>query len=90
MAVKAGVDARTLIDTVNAPHGPQQRDRGQVPAVGAAAELRLRRQGGHHVQGRELCLEEAKALGVPMWVGAPWSRCGQGDGGGPRQDDFTP
>ena len=52
MAVKAGVDARTLIDTVNASTGRNATTHGQVSGLGADAQLRLRRQGLDHVQGR--------------------------------------
>ena len=49
MAVKAGVDARTLIDTINASTGRNTATTDKISHLGAAAHVRLRRQTRDHV-----------------------------------------
>ena len=70
MAVKAGVDARTLIETVNASTG---RNSATVDKFPQSILPRTFDYGGKlstMYKDVALCLEEARALGVPMWVGA--------------------
>jgi 3-hydroxyisobutyrate dehydrogenase-like beta-hydroxyacid dehydrogenase len=70
MAVKAGVDARTLIDTVNASTG---RNSATVDKFPAAVLTRSFDYGGKLATMYKdvfLCLEEARELNVPMWVGS--------------------
>ena len=70
MGVKAGLNARTMIDVINASSGRNSASVGKFPIsvltgsfdVGFAARLA-------HKDVR-LCLAEAEALGVPMMVGA--------------------
>jgi 3-hydroxyisobutyrate dehydrogenase-like beta-hydroxyacid dehydrogenase len=70
MGVKAGLNARTMIDVINAGSGRNSASVGKFPIsvltgtfdVGFAARLA-------HKDVR-LCLAEAEALGVPMMVGA--------------------
>jgi 3-hydroxyisobutyrate dehydrogenase-like beta-hydroxyacid dehydrogenase len=70
MAVKAGVDARTLIDTVNASTG---RNSATIDKFPAAVLTRSFDYGGKlstMYKDVLLCLEEARELDVPMWVGS--------------------
>ena len=70
MGVKAGLNARTMIDVINASSGRNSASVGKFPIsvltgsfdVGFAARLA-------HKDVR-LCLAEAESLGVPMMVGA--------------------
>jgi 3-hydroxyisobutyrate dehydrogenase-like beta-hydroxyacid dehydrogenase len=50
MAVKAGVDARVLIDIINASTGRNSATMDKFPRFGAHPQLRLRRQAVDHVQ----------------------------------------
>jgi 3-hydroxyisobutyrate dehydrogenase-like beta-hydroxyacid dehydrogenase len=69
MAVKAGVDARVLIDTINASTG---RNSATVDKFPASVLTRSFDYGGKlstMYKDVLLCLEEARELNVPMWVG---------------------
>jgi len=90
MAVKAGVDAHTLIDVVNASTGRNTATTDKFPqsilprTFDYGGKLRIM------YKDVELCFAEARALGVPMWVGSAvvqlWFQAmieGRG------QDDYT-
>jgi 3-hydroxyisobutyrate dehydrogenase-like beta-hydroxyacid dehydrogenase len=90
MAVKGGVDAHTLIDVVNASTGRNSATADKFPQ---SILTRTFDYGGKLAtmhKDVELCFAEARALGVPMWVGAAvvqlWFQAmieGRG------QDDYT-
>lgn len=70
MAVKAGVDARTLIDTVNASTGRNSATLDKFPASVLPRTFDYGGKLSTMYKDVSLCLEEARALNVPMWVGA--------------------
>ena len=90
MAVKAGVDARTLIDTVNASTGRNATTLDKFPASILTRSFDYGGKVSTMYKDVYLCLQEAKDLGVPMWLGANvvemW-HMGMAEGRG--DDDFT-
>jgi 3-hydroxyisobutyrate dehydrogenase-like beta-hydroxyacid dehydrogenase len=90
MAVKAGVDARTLIDTVNASTGRNSATMDKFPASVLTRSFDYGGKVATMYKDVYLCLEEARALKVPMWLGANvvemW-HMGMAEGRG--EDDFT-
>jgi 3-hydroxyisobutyrate dehydrogenase-like beta-hydroxyacid dehydrogenase len=70
MAVKAGVDVRTLIDTVNASTGRNTATSEKFPASILTRSFDYGGKLSTMYKDVSLCLEEAKQLNVPMWVGA--------------------
>jgi 3-hydroxyisobutyrate dehydrogenase-like beta-hydroxyacid dehydrogenase len=89
-AVKAGVDARTLIDTVNASTGRNSATMDKFPASILTRSFDYGGKVSIMFKDVSLALEEAHDLGVPMWLGANvvemW-RMGVAQGRG--EDDFT-
>ena len=89
-AVKAGVDARTFIDIVNASTGRNSATMDKFPASVLTRSFDYGGKVSILYKDVHLCLEEAKALKVPMWLGANvvemW-HMGIADGRG--DDDFT-
>jgi 3-hydroxyisobutyrate dehydrogenase-like beta-hydroxyacid dehydrogenase len=69
MAVKAGVDARVLIDTVNASTGRNSATMDKFPASVLTRSFDYGGKLGTMYKDVFLCLEEARELNVPMWVG---------------------
>jgi 3-hydroxyisobutyrate dehydrogenase-like beta-hydroxyacid dehydrogenase len=90
MAVKAGVDARTLIDTVNASTGRNATTLDKFPASILTRSFDYGGKVSTMYKDVHLALEEARQLGVPMWLGANvvqmWFM-GMAQGRG--DDDFT-
>ena len=90
MAVKAGVDARTLIETVNASTGRNATTLDKFPASILTRSFDYGGKVSTMYKDVSLCLEEAKHLNVPMWLGANvvemW-HMGMTEGRG--DDDFT-
>ena len=70
MAVKAGVDARTFIDTVNASTGRNTATSDKFPASILTRSFDYGGKVGTMYKDVLLCLEEARALNVPMWLGS--------------------
>ena len=70
MAVKAGVDARTLIDTVNASTGRNSATMDKFPAAVLTRSFDYGGKLSTMYKDVFLCLEEARELNVPMWVGS--------------------
>ena len=70
MAVKAGVDARVLIDTINASTGRNSATMDKFPASVLTRSFDYGGKLSTMYKDVSLCLEEARALNVPMWVGA--------------------
>jgi 3-hydroxyisobutyrate dehydrogenase-like beta-hydroxyacid dehydrogenase len=70
MAVKAGVDARVLIDTINASTGRNSATMDKFPASVLTRSFDYGGKLSIMYKDVLLCLEEARALNVPMWVGA--------------------
>ncbi|MEA2875346.1 MAG: hypothetical protein QOF14_542 [Hyphomicrobiales bacterium] len=70
MAVKAGVEARTLIDTVNASTGRNATTQDKFPASILTRSFDYGGKTSIMYKDVSLALEEARELGVPMWLGA--------------------
>jgi 3-hydroxyisobutyrate dehydrogenase-like beta-hydroxyacid dehydrogenase len=70
MAVKAGVDARTLIETVNASTGRNSATMDKFPAAILTRSFDYGGKLSTMYKDIFLCLEEARELDVPMWVGS--------------------
>ncbi|MGE0628015.1 MAG: NAD(P)-dependent oxidoreductase, partial [Hyphomicrobiaceae bacterium] len=70
MAVKAGVDARILIDTVNASTGRNSATMDKFPASVLTRSFDYGGKLSTMYKDVFLCLEEARDLNVPMWVGS--------------------
>lgn len=90
LAVKAGVDARTLIDAINASTGRNSATEDKFPQSILPRSFDYGGKLATMYKDVQLCLEEAKAMDVPMWVGAAvvqlWFQAMvQGRG----QDDYT-
>lgn len=69
MAVKAGVDARVLIDTINASTGRNSATMDKFPASVLTRSFDYGGKLSTMYKDVLLCLEEARELNVPMWVG---------------------
>ncbi len=70
VAVKAGVDARTFIDTVNASTGRNTATSDKFPASILTRSFDYGGKIGTMYKDVFLCLEEARGLNVPMWLGS--------------------
>ena len=70
MAVKAGVDARTLIETVNASTGRNSATMDKFPAAILTRSFDYGGKLSTMYKDVFLCLEDARELNVPMWVGS--------------------
>ncbi len=90
LAVKAGVDARTLIDAINAGTGRNSATQDKFPQSILPRTFDYGGKLQTMYKDVQLCFEEAKALEVPMWVGASvvqlWF---QGMVEGRAEDDYT-
>jgi 3-hydroxyisobutyrate dehydrogenase-like beta-hydroxyacid dehydrogenase len=90
MAVKAGVDARTLIDVVNASTGRNSATQDKFPQSILPRTFDYGGKLATMYKDVELCFAEARALEVPMWVGSAvvqlWFQA-MTEGRG--QDDYT-
>lgn len=90
LAVKAGVDARLFIDTVNASTGRNTATTDKFPASILPRSFDYGGKLATMYKDVTLCLDEARARDVPMWVGANvvalWFHAmSEGRGG----DDYT-
>jgi 3-hydroxyisobutyrate dehydrogenase-like beta-hydroxyacid dehydrogenase len=90
LAIKAGVDARTFIDTVNASTGRNTATSDKFPASILTRSFDYGGKLGTMYKDVSLCLEEARDLKVPMWLGSQvvqmWF---QGMAEGRGDDDYT-
>jgi 3-hydroxyisobutyrate dehydrogenase-like beta-hydroxyacid dehydrogenase len=90
MAVKAGVDAHTLIDVINASTGRNSATADKFPQSILPRTFDYGGKVATMYKDVELCFAEARALGVPMWVGTAvvqlWFQA-MTEGRG--QDDYT-
>ena len=90
MAVKAGVDARTLIDTVNASTGRNSATMDKFPASVLTRSFDYGGKVSTMYKDVFLCLEEARGLNVPMWLGSNVVQMFfMGMAEGRADDDFT-
>ena len=90
MAVKAGVDPRTLIDAINASTGRNTATADKFPQSVLTRSFDYGGKFSIMYKDVRLCLDEARALDVPMWVGSAvvqlWF---QGIIEGRGNDDYT-
>jgi len=70
MGVKAGLDARTLIDIINAGSGRNSATQDKFPRAILPRTFDFGFATGLSYKDVRLCLDEAEALGVPMVAGA--------------------
>jgi 3-hydroxyisobutyrate dehydrogenase-like beta-hydroxyacid dehydrogenase len=70
MGVKAGLDARTLIDIINAGSGRNSATQDKFPKAILTRTFDFGFATGLSYKDVRLCLDEAEALGVPMVAGA--------------------
>jgi 3-hydroxyisobutyrate dehydrogenase-like beta-hydroxyacid dehydrogenase len=70
MGVKAGLDAKTLIDIINAGSGRNSATQDKFPKSVITRTFDFGFATGLSYKDVRLCLDEAEALGVPMVAGA--------------------
>jgi 3-hydroxyisobutyrate dehydrogenase-like beta-hydroxyacid dehydrogenase len=70
MGVKAGLDPQLMCDVINAGSGRNSATQDKFPRSVLPRTFDFGFATGLLYKDVKLCLEEAEALGVPMWVGA--------------------
>ena len=70
MGVKAGLDPRTMVDVINAGSGRNTATEDKFPKVVLPRRFDFGFTTGLMYKDVKLCLEEAEARQVPMWVGS--------------------
>jgi 3-hydroxyisobutyrate dehydrogenase-like beta-hydroxyacid dehydrogenase len=70
MGVKAGIDAKVLIDIINAGSGRNSATQDKFPRSILPGTFDFGFATGLSYKDVRLCVDEAEALGVPMIVGA--------------------
>src|SRR6476469_6346698 len=68
MGVKAGLDPRVMLDVINAGTGRNTATQDKFPKAILPRTFDFGFANGLMYKDVKLCLEEASALGVPMWV----------------------
>jgi 3-hydroxyisobutyrate dehydrogenase-like beta-hydroxyacid dehydrogenase len=68
MGVKAGLDAKVMVDVINAGSGRNSATQEKFPRSILPRTFDYGFATGLMYKDVKLCLEEAQALGVPMWV----------------------
>jgi 3-hydroxyisobutyrate dehydrogenase-like beta-hydroxyacid dehydrogenase len=68
MGVKAGLDPRIMLDVINAGTGRNSASQDKFPRAVVPRKFDFGFTNGLMYKDVKLCLEEADALGVPMWV----------------------
>jgi 3-hydroxyisobutyrate dehydrogenase-like beta-hydroxyacid dehydrogenase len=69
MGVKAGLDARVLIDIINASSGRNSASQDKFPRAILPRTFDFGFATGLSYKDVRLCVEEAESMGVPMVVG---------------------
>jgi len=70
MAVKSGVDAKTMIDIINVSSGRNSASQDKFPKAVLTRTFDFGFETGLSYKDVRLCVDEAEAMGVPMVVGA--------------------
>ena len=70
MGVKAGLDPRTMVDVINAGSGRNTATQDKFPQAIIPRRFDFGFATGLMYKDVKLCLEEAEAQQVPMWVGS--------------------
>jgi 3-hydroxyisobutyrate dehydrogenase-like beta-hydroxyacid dehydrogenase len=68
MGVKAGLDPKVMLDVINAGSGRNTASQDKFPKAILPRTFDFGFTNGLMYKDVKLCLEEASALGVPMWV----------------------
>jgi 3-hydroxyisobutyrate dehydrogenase-like beta-hydroxyacid dehydrogenase len=69
LGVKAGLDPRVMIDVINAGSGRTTASEDKFPRAILPRSFDYGFALGLMTKDVRLCIEEAEALGVPMWIG---------------------
>jgi 3-hydroxyisobutyrate dehydrogenase-like beta-hydroxyacid dehydrogenase len=69
MGAKAGLDPRLMVEVINAGSGRNSATQDKFPSAVLPRTFDFGFTNGLMHKDLKLCLEEAEALGVPMWVG---------------------
>jgi 3-hydroxyisobutyrate dehydrogenase-like beta-hydroxyacid dehydrogenase len=69
LGVKAGLDARVMIDVINAGSGRTTASEDKFPRAILPRTFDYGFALGLMTKDVRLCIEEAEAMGVPMWIG---------------------
>ncbi|MGQ0656444.1 MAG: NAD(P)-dependent oxidoreductase [Betaproteobacteria bacterium] len=90
MGVKAGLDPKVMIDVINAGSGRSTASEAKFPQDILTRRFDYGFTNGLMYKDVKLCVDEAEALGVPMWVGSAvrqiWNYCAHHKG---WDTDFT-
>jgi len=70
MGVKAGLDPAVMVDVINAGSGRNSSTQDKFPRAVLSRTFNFGFATGLMYKDVRLCLEEAEALQVPMWVGS--------------------
>src|SRR5687768_10546360 len=70
MGVKAGLDPRVMIDVINAGSGRNSATQDKFPKSILPRKFDFGFTNALMHKDVKLCVEEAEAMGVPMWVGS--------------------
>jgi 3-hydroxyisobutyrate dehydrogenase-like beta-hydroxyacid dehydrogenase len=70
MGVKAGLDPRTMVDVINAGSGRNSATQDKFPRAVIPRRFDFGFTTGLMLKDVKLCLDEAEAQHVPMWVGS--------------------
>jgi len=70
MGVKAGLDPQVMVDVINSGSGRNTATQDKFPRSVLPRSFDYGFATGLMYKDVKLCLEEAEALGVQMWVGA--------------------
>ena len=90
LGVKAGLDPRTLIDAINAGTGRNTATSDKFPQSILTRSFNYGGKFSTMYKDVRLCLDEAKNLQVPMWVGSAVAQLWfQGMVEGRADDDYT-
>jgi 3-hydroxyisobutyrate dehydrogenase-like beta-hydroxyacid dehydrogenase len=69
MGVKAGLDPAVMLDVINAGSGRNSASQDKFPKSVLPGSFDFGFANGLMYKDLRLCMEEAEAMGVPMWVG---------------------
>ncbi len=70
MGVKAGIDPTVMVDVINSGSGRNSASQDKFPRAVIPRTFDYGFASGLMYKDLRLCLEEAEAMGVPMWVGS--------------------
>ena len=70
MAVKSGVDAKTMIDIINVSSGRNSASQDKFPKAVLTRSFDFGFATGLSYKDVRLCVDEAEKMGVPMIVGS--------------------